>query len=150
MGQTWIVVADSSRARIFSADTPSSPLHELEDLTHPEGRMHSRDLTSDLPGSNVNHMGSGTHRIESEVEPKKQEAVTFAKHLVKHLDSARKARNYTHLILIAAPSFLGMLRDQLAAPLRKMISLELNQNLTQHNSTEIRKHLPEFLPSNLT
>ena len=51
------VVADRSRARLFSVATPKGPLEELEDLVHPEARAHERDLTSDRPGrSNDQHV----------------------------------------------------------------------------------------------
>ncbi len=49
MKTTLIVVADQSRARIFKTETPVAPLIEKETLTHTEGRLHDRDLTSDLP-----------------------------------------------------------------------------------------------------
>ena len=49
MKLTWILVADNTRVRIFSADTPSSPLQEVDDLIHTEGRLHDREMTSDLP-----------------------------------------------------------------------------------------------------
>ena len=34
MSTTWVVVADSSRARIFTAKTSTSPLEELETLIY--------------------------------------------------------------------------------------------------------------------
>ncbi|MCW8855424.1 MAG: host attachment protein, partial [Gammaproteobacteria bacterium] len=50
MSTTWVVVADSSRARIFTAETSTSALQEIETLAHPEGRLHEQALSSDLPG----------------------------------------------------------------------------------------------------
>ena len=58
MKPTMIVVADSARARIFTADSASSPLNEIETMAHPEGRMHDREITSDLPGKGVGGDGS--------------------------------------------------------------------------------------------
>jgi hypothetical protein len=49
MKATLIVVADQSRARIFKTEISAAPLVEIETLTHTEGRLHDRDLTSDLP-----------------------------------------------------------------------------------------------------
>ena len=37
---TMIIVADSSCARIFTADSAHSPLNEIETMAHPEGRVH--------------------------------------------------------------------------------------------------------------
>ncbi|OYV16075.1 MAG: Host attachment protein [Methylococcaceae bacterium NSP1-1] len=36
MKSTFILVADNVRARIFTAETPSSPLQEIEALAHTE------------------------------------------------------------------------------------------------------------------
>ena len=50
MESTLILVADNSRARFFTAETPASPLVEIEALAHAEGRLHDREITSELPG----------------------------------------------------------------------------------------------------
>ena len=72
-----IVVADSSRARIFTTDSASSPLVEIETMAHPEGRMHDRDITSDLPGKGKGGDGSGGHAYQEETDPKKHELDKF-------------------------------------------------------------------------
>ena len=41
-----IVVADSARARIFTADSARSPLNEIETMAHPEARMMHVKLIS--------------------------------------------------------------------------------------------------------
>ena len=48
--KSWVLVADSSRGRIFSAETPTSALKEIESISHPEGRLHDQLMVSDLPG----------------------------------------------------------------------------------------------------
>ena len=146
MKPTWVLVADSSRARIFSADTPSAPLKEINTLAHPEARLHEQNLTSDLPGHQGDSSGSGRHGFTDEIEPKEQEIIDFAKHIAKHLEQARATNKYKQLLIVAAPAFLGTLRNQLSDQTRKMVSIELDKNLTQQKPEEIRSHLPEFLP----
>jgi len=149
MPKTWILVADSSRARIFLADTPSSPLVELETLTHPPSRQHEQDITSDLPGRQngrgVN--GSNRHAIASETEPKRQEAINFARQISQHLNKAFNNNKYRQLIIVAAPTFLGLLRDGLNSPTQRSLTLQLDKNLTRKKPEDIRKHLPEYLPN---
>jgi protein required for attachment to host cells len=147
MKSTWILVADSSRARIFTTTTRSGPLEELETLSHPEGREHEQEMTSDLPGRDSSRMGGERHAFQDETEPKEQEAIDFSRYLAQHLDAARKAGSYEQLIIVAAPKFLGTLRNQLAASCSKLIGLEIDKNLTQHDTADIRKHLPELLPN---
>ena len=50
MSNICVVVADSSRARVFTADKPAGPLNEIETLNNPEGRLHEGDLVSDRGG----------------------------------------------------------------------------------------------------
>ena len=147
MSKTWVVVADSSRARIFSADTPSSELMEVETLAHPEGRLHEKEITSDLPGRQNNANSNGRHAIDAETSTKKQEAIDFAKILSKRLESGRTKKNFKQLIIVAAPSFLGVLRDQLNNNTSRLCTMELDKNLTQHKVGDIRKHLPNYLPT---
>lgn len=59
MKKTMIVVADSYCARIFNVEAAHSTLTEVETLINPEGRLHDRDITSDLPGKMEGVDGSG-------------------------------------------------------------------------------------------
>jgi len=146
MRKTWVVVADNSRARIFTAETPSSPLIEVDSIVHPEARMHDRDITSDLPGRGSGSGGS-RHSYETETDAKDYENVNFAKRIAGFLDDARKSDKFKQLIIVAAPSLLGNLRSGLNDQTKKMVSLELDKNLSSLNPDEIRKHMPEYLPN---
>lgn len=146
MRKAWIVVADSSRARIFTADTQSSPLQELETLAHPEGRLHEQNMDSDLPGKDAGNGGAGGHAYQDQTEPKEQETINFAKRIARHLDEGRNARKYEQLVVVAAPAFLGELRNQCSSQVEKLVCYELSKNLTTQDAADIRKHLPEYLP----
>lgn len=146
MEKTWILVADSSRARIFTAKTPTSPLNEIQTLTHPEGRLHARDLTTDLPGREAGNPDHSHHGLSIRTDPKKQEAIIFARHISQQLDEARKNHSFDQLIIIAEPAFLGLLREHMSSTTAKLITLELNKNLSKQNPDIIRQHLPDILP----
>jgi len=145
MKPTMIVVADSARARIFTADSSSSPLNEIETMAHPEGRMHDREITSDLPGKGVGGDGSGGHAYQEETDPKKHELVEFTRRVADYLDDARNANKLSNLLLVASPAFLGELRSHLSSETNEKIVFELDKNLTKHSVEDIRKHLPKFL-----
>jgi len=146
MKSTWILVSDNSRARIFTADTPSSPLEEIEDFSHTEGRLFDREMTSDLPGK-IKSVGGGGHAFEQPTDPKKHEADVFAHRIAQHLEDAHNANKFEQLLIIAEPSFLGLLRNQLPEQVKRLVSFELDKNITTHSAADIRQHLPEHLPN---
>ena len=146
MKLTYIVVADNVRARIFTAETPSSSLQELDALAHMEGRLHDREMTSDLPGK-IKGEGSIGHAFEQPTDPKKHEASLFAHRIAGYLEDARNDKKFEQLLIIAEPSFLGLLRNQMPEQLKKLVCFELDKNITTHSVDDIRKHLPTYLPS---
>jgi protein required for attachment to host cells len=146
MRKTWVVVADNSRARIFTVETPSSPLIEIDSIVHPEGRMHDRDITSDLPGRGAGSGGS-RHSYENETDAKDYENMGFAKRIAGFLDNSRKDDRCKNLVIVAAPGLLGNLRGEMNDQTRKMITLELAKNLSHLNANDIRRHMPEYLPN---
>jgi protein required for attachment to host cells len=147
MKLTWLVVADNSKARIFTVDSRMGPIEEIESIVHTEARLHEQDMTSDLPGRGNGRSGAGGHAYQDEVSPKEQENINFAKVIANELDVARKNNKFKQFVLVAAPGFLGNLRNQFSAQTQKLACFELAKNLSHLNAKEIRAHLPERLPS---
>lgn len=141
MKNKLILVADSNRARLFTAGKANSDLQEIETFTHPEGRIPEHDMSSDSPGRHAGSTGSGSHTYREETEPKQQEMVVFAKRLTRHLDGLVSDQKVNRLSIIAAPSFLGLLRKNLSAQTDKLVSFELDKNLVTHSVEDIQKHL---------
>jgi protein required for attachment to host cells len=146
MKLTYIVVADNVRARIFTAETPSSSLQEIDALAHMEGRLHDREMTSDLPGK-IKGEGNMGHAFEQATDPKKHEAILFAHRIAGYLHDAHNDKKFEQLLIIAEPSFLGLLRNELPEQIKKLVCFELDKNITTHSVDDIRKHLPTYLPS---
>ena len=141
MTATWILVADSSRAKLFSVDKARAPLQEIEHFSHPACRAKNQDLTSDRQGRSSDNL----RMMDYDVDPKRQEAMTFAKQLTAHLRSGRHQGSFRKLYIAAAPTFLGILRDKLDPQTAQLVAAEVNKDLTQLNAAEIRRHLPERL-----
>lgn len=140
MEKTWIVVADSAHARILATtqkvDTPA----EIANLEHQESRLHQQDLVSDKPGRTNDRMGQAQHPME-EPDYREQERESFASNIVEKLEEGRQQGRFDDLILVAAPNFLGVLRNSLSKPLSKMVAQSLDKNLVDHDEESIRKHL---------
>ena len=143
MSETWVVVAESSRARIFSMKKNQSPLQEITDMTHLESRVHGQELSSDRPGRAFDSRGGGRHAMETEVDLKRQEAINFAKTIIKYIESGRTQGHFEKLILIAPPEFLGLLRKNLSESTRQQIVKEISKNIVQQDKVSIYKHITD-------
>ena len=145
MTAIWILAADRARARIFTVESSRGPLLETEDLVHPEARLRAQGLTSDAPGRTYDGGRQGGHSVGHEDDPERVEAQRFAKEVCDALASARKAGRFEKLYVVAAPTFLGLLRECLDSATRRLVAKELDKNLAAHAPEEIRAHLPERL-----
>lgn len=145
MPKTWVLVADTTRARVFSVDKPLGPLSEVETLVHTESRLHEQDLVADRkPGRNNGSNGSA-HSMGHEDDPKRQEGIRFARHVSGFLDSAHHGNRFERLYIMAAPTFLGELRRNLGKGVLGSLYQEIPKNVTRLDSGTIRQHLPERL-----
>ena len=161
MPKNWIVVANHSGARIFTLapaaprlkdpqavqyneqGLPPSRLLERETLEHPEGRMKAQAIDADRPGRSFQSAGTKRHSMTRKVDPKTQQAIAFARQVAGRLENARRQGELERLILVAAPEFLGLLRENFSVDLRRIIDQEFSLDLCQMKPQEIRSHLPE-------
>lgn len=142
---TWVVAADSSRARILACETRKGVLEEVQALVRPESRLHGQELQTDGPGRTFDSGGQGRHAMEPKVDAKHQEAIRFAKDVCDTLSAAHGQGRFSKLYIVAAPAFLGLLRDGLHGPVHQAIAGEVAKNMASHGLDEIRGHLPDFL-----
>jgi protein required for attachment to host cells len=141
MENTWVVVAESSRARIFKLDGLLTPLRELSGFVNPDARARERDLAPDRQGRTFESFGSIRHAKQQELTPKQQRSLAFARELAGQLEQGRSCGDFERLILIAPPAFLGMLRKNLSDNTRQTISREIKKNLVRENEEAIRQYL---------
>lgn len=142
MSDVWVVVASSTRCRIFTQHKHNAPLEQLEELEHPEGRLHDRELTTDRPGRSFDSSGPGRHSMGQPVSPTEQENLRFAKTVACRIDQGRKRNSFDRLVLVADPRFLGYLRQGLTPATRSKLTAELHKNLADADPVTIREALP--------
>ena len=147
MKPVWILVADSSQARIFSAENSQADLIEIETLLHPEGRLHEQNMDSDLPGKNSGSQGAGGHAYSDENSPKEQEEINFALRVANHLSDELNQNKYERLYMVAAPAFLGDLRNAISTRVEKHVAFSLGKNIVTLSPEDIRTYLPLSLAS---
>lgn len=111
----WVVVADESRAIIYARASRSGPLEEVCALINEAARLKTGELLSDKGGRSFDSKGKGRHTMSNErVDPKKHEAQMFAKAISDRIARVMHDGSCRGFALVAAPQFLGVLRDAIA------------------------------------
>ncbi|MGR8947978.1 MAG: host attachment protein [Gammaproteobacteria bacterium] len=140
MARSWIVVADSARARIFESDTSAGKFEELTGLVHEQSRSRGSDLTSDKEGRSFDSRGSSRHSLEKHTSPHEHEAQQFARLIVERLAAGRKNDEYRKIHLAAPPAFLGILRKVFDKPMHECVDKVLNKNIVNESPEAISEH----------
>jgi protein required for attachment to host cells len=141
MQTTWIVVADSARARVFKRRGKNGELQEIETLTHPESHLHSGDLRTGSKSEVFDRAGQGERQSGPRVTPSQKHKLEFAKEIGERLAKAEHESQFDALVLIAEPAVLGDLREKLTAPTAQRIVREIDKNWSKESPQRIEELL---------
>lgn len=135
---TYIVVADSHCARIFSKFNKQSPLelvhHFAADLDLKEHKKPSKTFSDG---------GSLRHAVEPHTDPKEVEQQHFAHEVITFIDNALKQNEFEDLVLIASPKMLGVLNNDLSEQLSKKVVKKIDKNITKMTIDELEEYLKD-------
>ncbi len=133
---TWIVIADGCVAKIFSSRGGAAPWTPALELKHPEAASRSRQFQGDDGGVQA---GEGAYKL-SAMQPlslKDVEAERFAEVVRDALLHGRSQKRFDALILVAAPRFLGFLRQKLTPALTQVLTGTLARDLTHLTTAQL-------------
>jgi protein required for attachment to host cells len=142
MADIWVLVADSSAAHIYSGRHLRAPLKLVTSLEHGASRQRGSELMSDAPGRVHDRFGPGRHSLDPREQIRSEEAHRFARELAARLAAAHNERQFSRLIIMAAPAFLGVLRNALGKPLADSVVAEVPKNLVAHDVADVEAHIP--------
>lgn len=138
---SWIVVANSSRARLFEhAGGAGEGLVLLREFEHPESRAKGGDLVSDRPGHTATDQGRRT-ALDPDTEPKRVAQEQFARELGHALEQGRVQNRYSGVVLVASAPFLGVLRSQLPERVRGHVREAIDKDYTALAERELAARL---------
>ena len=144
---TWVLIADSSRARLYSVPQRGKPWTLLNEYTHDLSRVSQGGLTTDQPGrSHGSGIGKGARSaMESKSSPKEVEVGHFVHELAEVLHHGHGQQAYARIVLVAPPQFLGLLRKGLNDTVSKMIVASLDKDYLHLPERELHAHLDVLL-----
>lgn len=141
MSTTWILIAHRGGAKIIEHKTPELTLKLTAEIDHAEGRLQEREINSDKPGRSFSSFDSQKHSVSNEESGKEHIKKQFARSLIERLEKHAHLKDFEHLILVAEPHLLGLLREQLTPTLKKTLKDSLDKDLAHTTMQELPDHL---------
>jgi protein required for attachment to host cells len=135
-----IIVADAVRARIFRTKKGLKNLTEQEDVIHVESRRRNGELDAGAAG----RTGDQASTLDSRTSTKEREERAFARQLGRHVKELYNQDRFEELILVAAPRFLGMLRESLPTPVDKLESRAIPKEVIQLSPAELAEYIHNY------
>jgi protein required for attachment to host cells len=139
--KTWILVADSARARLFETGAVDGDLQEIGGYANPQARTKPSDEGHERKPRVQESASSARHAIEPHTDAADKSAQSFAHGLAEILDHGRIEHDYTRLLLVAPPRFLGQLNSALDRQVAKLVVQTVGKDVTKASPTEIRQML---------
>lgn len=138
-----VLVANTSRARLFERDADNGAMRETASLVHPQSRMKGAELSRDRPGQAFK--GVARTAYEPPTGPHQKEATAFARELAQRLEVLALTRRHSRLAVLASNPFLGELTKELGAATRKMLQAAVALDLTTYDGAELEHRVAEAL-----
>jgi protein required for attachment to host cells len=144
----WVVVADESKAIVYISDSRSGPLRELFSLNNEAARKKMDELIRDSGGRSFDSNAKGRHTMVNEkAGPKKQAAMIFAKQIAERIEKVMHDGSCRGFALIAAPRFLGVLRDVVSKATNVSPFATIDKEVVGQDAAVIEKLLAKDLQS---
>ena len=142
---TWILIADASIAHIVDSTGRGSDLAMVDDIQLDGTTLPGRELAADRPGRSFDRAGEGRHGMEPRTDPREVEQERFAREVVGALEEADRRQRFDRLILVAPPTFMGLLRGIMPSRLANKVGGELTKDLTKIAIHDLPDHLESLL-----
>lgn len=136
----YIIVADGARARVLVRDG-LGPVTEVDEMLHPEGRMHPGDLEDRGKGETHESSSTTVRASDKRTGVSEKYEAAFAHALADYMKGLRTQGDVGAFIVAAAPSLLGQLRSKLDEATGKLVEQTVDKDYTQESAEEIGRKL---------
>jgi protein required for attachment to host cells len=132
MKTLWVLVANNSNAKIFCIKNLGKDIQKVHELEHPDSRKKGSEILTDRPGRAYDRFGVGRHAVGK--DPLMHEHQVFAQELGEVLRKGFDQGSYEEVALIASPQFLGIIRQCLPDPVKKIVGTEVDKDIVSSSS----------------
>ncbi len=139
MDKTWLLIANSERARCFERHAPDHSLTELTDFVFPRASL------TDVTGKGHGRTGHAGTQFERRTEAQDKSRTSFARELADYLNEAIAAKRYSFLVLIANSPMLGEIKPLLSLGASNTVIRCVASDLTHLTGLELKKSIDHAL-----
>ncbi len=109
-------------------------------MRDPAAARPEKAFASDRPGRAFDSFGTGRHAMSQSESARDHQANVFARDVASYLNQAITDNDISHIVVVAAPKFLGRLRAELSDSASRAVVLEASKNLTNLDADEVKKY----------
>lgn len=143
-GIVWLLLADGRRARVLIEESRGAALSEPAEWVL---RISEEDLydPQDRPPRSFESVGAARHGMDGGRNLHEKEEENFLKRVAARLTEAEKNGSFAHLVVVAPPRALGLLRSHLPPALKARVRRELDKDLIDEDAHRLRDRLRDLL-----
>jgi protein required for attachment to host cells len=139
----WVVVADGARARIFETHRRAPGLRPVLPYDLTINRLKDSERWSDRAGQRHQSGGYGRPPMVPSGDPVEHEHELLAREVAAVLAHGRNEHRVEAIVLVAAPAFLGLLRQLIDPQTRALVVAEDARDLSRLPEHELEGRIPE-------
>jgi protein required for attachment to host cells len=141
----WYLVANRAEALVYEGGL-NGAFRYVKRLKNPKGKLTELQLVSDRPGRTFSSARTGTrHGYEPRTPYHEAVAQQFARKIAEMLEAGALDRQYSDLVVMAEPHFLGLLKKALPKHVRTLVRREVAREWAQGSDTDLEEYLREKL-----
>ncbi|QTL03907.1 host attachment protein [Aquabacter sp. L1I39] len=136
----WVFLCDGAKALVLenAGDAAHLDLKTIDVAVQPV--PPTRALGTDRPGR-VHESAGVSRSAVAETDLHAEAEAEFVKEAVDHLEKAAESHGVKHIVVVAPPRALGIVRDHMGASLKARVQGEVAKDLMNLPVGEIEKHL---------
>ena len=142
---TWILLADGATAKVFQFAGRSQGLTALDDLMFDQEPLKAGEIMADRPGRSFSSGSDGRSAMEYSSDPVAVRERRFVERVAEVLKRKHQEKTFDQLIVAAAPTALGDLRNAFDKNIKGAIVAELPKDLTNLPTSQLEKHFADLL-----
>nr|WP_136252809.1 host attachment protein [Ningiella ruwaisensis] len=141
-----VLVANGSEAKLYKYEDHGRKLVQIDNVSNAHRKDKDSDIVTDRPG--VRSSGAGaTNNMDamtSETSPKEEAKHEFIRTVVDRLEDMRKNPGISSIDLVASPSVLGIVKNEMNDHLMKKIDKTIDKNLVSETPEQILDYLKQI------